>query len=217
MTLDHIGYLFVPITTPLGTTLRVVGRITAPLMCFFLVEGFSHTRSKGKYALRLFIFALISQIPYCYMIYDRFRIDDLNVIFTLLFSFLMMLCLEKIGNPFLKILSVLPLYFLCQYCDWGLMMPLWIIFFYIFRDDKKKQYLWYFLLCCFWVIRCCSKSAQEYGQWYDSLWQAGSFLALPLIMSYDAKAVKSSKFDKWFFYIYYPLHLLVLTFIARNI
>ena len=58
MLCDHIALVFVGMNNPVGVAMRVFGRLTAPLMCYFLVEGFVHTRSKKKYGIRLFIFAI---------------------------------------------------------------------------------------------------------------------------------------------------------------
>lgn len=66
MLIDHISMFFIPITNPLGDIMRVIGRLTGPLMCYFLSEGFYYTSNKFKYGSRLFIFALISQFPYVF-------------------------------------------------------------------------------------------------------------------------------------------------------
>lgn len=65
--------------------LRDIGRISFPIYCFFIVEGFFHTKSRGKYAFRLFMLALISDIPFDLALFGK--INDFkhqNVYFTLL-------------------------------------------------------------------------------------------------------------------------------------
>lgn len=75
--------------------IRQIGRISFPIFCFLLVEGFYHTSNRKKYALRLFLFACISEIPFdlCF----RGKILEFsyqNVMFTLLIGFLTMWAIE---------------------------------------------------------------------------------------------------------------------------
>ncbi|MBQ7295811.1 MAG: hypothetical protein IJW86_06420 [Clostridia bacterium] len=216
MLIDHIGLLFVPISTPLGTAMRVIGRLTAPIMCFFLAEGFTHTSSKKKYGMRLFAFALISQIPFIYMMKGYFWVAHFNFIATLFLCFMILLTLEKVENILLKVVIIACLASLGYFCDWGLMAPLWVMCFYLCKDNKKQMALWYSVLCAFWVIRCCVVGFDNGADWYDSLWQLGSFGALPILYSYNGEGGKTGKFTKWFFYWFYPVHLLVLGIIFRT-
>lgn len=55
MTLDHIAYTFVPAGTLMHYLLHFIGKATAPIMCFFLTEGFRYTHDKKKYFLRLWV------------------------------------------------------------------------------------------------------------------------------------------------------------------
>ena len=217
MLCDHIAIAFVGMDNTIGVTMRVFGRLTAPIMCYFIVEGFMYTRSKKKYALRLLIFALVSQVPFSYLLTGRLLTTKLNMIFTLFFCFLILLSLEKIENRLLRIIAVFGLVYLCTYCDWGMMAPLWVIIFAVFRDDKRKMSIFYTLSCLFWVIRCVSLEVSDGDMWYNALWQAGSVLALPLLISYNGESGKSSKFSKWFFYWFYPIHILIIAVIYRNV
>lgn len=216
MLIDHIGLLFVPTSTPLGIAMRAVGRLTAPIMCFFLCEGYFYTHDKKKYAIRLFAFAVISQFAFTYMVYGYFWKLHFNVIATFFLCFLLLLVLDKISQLWLKLLLAIGIMLLCHFCDWGLMAPLWTTCFYICKSSKKDLSLWYCVLCAFWVIRCCTVTYSGGGEWYNSLWQLGCFGALPILLSYNGEKGKSGKFSKWFFYWFYPLHMLILGIIFRT-
>ncbi len=217
MIIDHCALVFVGMGKPLGIAMRVVGRLTAPIMCYFVAKGYVYTSSKKRYGKRLFVFALISQIPFIYLVAGYFWVMKLNMIATLFLCFMILLCLGKIANIPLKVICILGLATLCHYCDWGTMAPLWVLIFYLFRDDKQKMAIFYLISCAFWTVRCCSVAVSGGHEWYSALWQAGSIMALPLLCSYNGESGKRSKFSKWFFYWFYPVHLLILGIIYRNI
>ena len=64
MLIDHIGWRFYPFINLKAQVFHVLGRITLPIMCLFLTEGYFYTRSKKRYGLRMLLFALLSQLPY---------------------------------------------------------------------------------------------------------------------------------------------------------
>ena len=65
MLLNHVSFIFLEPGTVLAEILTAVGYFTAPVMCYFLVEGMTYTRSPKKYGQRLLLFAVISELPYC--------------------------------------------------------------------------------------------------------------------------------------------------------
>ena len=76
--------------------MRIIGRAAFPIYCFLLVEGFYHTRSRAKYAGRLFLFALISEVPFDLAFSRRmWDFSSSNVFFTLLFGLLVIWGVEN--------------------------------------------------------------------------------------------------------------------------
>ena len=103
MLLDHVTYAFLermygangyPVMFSfsggylLDRVGRAIGRQSFPIFCFFLVEGFLHTRSRIKYFLRLAVFAILSQFPFQICLFPRAKELHANVICTLCIGFL---------------------------------------------------------------------------------------------------------------------------------
>ena len=217
MIIDHIGMFVLSPgiaeaawpTVALYATMRVIGRLTGPIMLFFLVEGFIHTSSHVKYALRLLIFGLVSQIPYALSHYNTLWVLDFNVIITLFITFLILLATERIKNRVLKILVTIALILITYCCDWGLVGPFMAWLFYQYRDDRKAQIKAYSIVCGILVISDVLILALNGYHWYGELWQAGVFLVIPFLLGYNGQAGSCTAINKWVFYIIYPLHLLV--------
>ena len=190
--------------------LRFFGRITAPVMSWFLVQGFEHTSSRKKYALRLLIFAIVAQIPYALIRYDVQIFAGLNVIYTLLVSFLMLCVLESNLKAFPKWLIIIALLTLSIFGDWAIFVPMMVVFFYLFKDDKKRLLLFYCLASALVVLTDILILCLRHYYWWQELWQLGMFLFIPLYLSYNGEPGSRAPFHKWFFYAFYPLHLLVL-------
>lgn len=96
MFFNHFSHVFLTAGTYSAEFLKGIGYFTAPVMCYFLVEGFYKTSSRRAYAKRLFVFALVSQVPY-FLAFNR-EAAVLNMMFSLLFSFLI-LCVFRRSVP----------------------------------------------------------------------------------------------------------------------
>ena len=216
MLLDHIAMLLFTKNSNIAlySTFRFIGRLTAPIMCYFIAEGFYYTHSRKKYGERLALFAVISQFAYTFAHHKNILTSnlftDLNVIYTLFIGFLVLVCYEKISNPILKWTSTVLLIMLSGMGDWGIIAPVFILVFYAFRDNIQAKLICFTLASGFEVLSDIIFMISKHRPWYGEIWQAGIFLIIPLLLMYNGKKGKSSAFNKWFFYIFYPLHLLVL-------
>lgn len=192
-----------------------IGYFTAPVMCYFLVEGYHYTRSKKKYAIRLLVFALISQIPFSL----AFEHGNLNMIYTLFICFLILVAGEKIQNPLVCSVVKIILMLFTIIGDWALLAALCTIFLEKAWGDKKKQIQSYWSFYVVFVLM----NLPGYLECYSgiTLWKAVAMAAVSGIAIlcagyvvcylYNGKRMAHAKnFSKWFFYIFYPGHLLIL-------
>lgn len=211
MLTDHIAMCFFPVATPLGFIMRTLGRLTAPIMFTLFADSFKFTKSKKDFGIRLFIFALISQIPYALIHYQSFYEPDYNVIATFFLSFLMLLCYEKIKNPVLKYICVAGILALSRFCDWGIVGPMWTLAAFL-CDTRKKRIVGFTLVSAYHIVNQFAICFENDYHIACALCQMGVLLFIPLYLCCNGQKGKRSKFSKWFFYCFYPLHLLVLYF-----
>ena len=224
MTIDHIAYAFVPAGTIMHYIMHLVGKTTAPIMCFFLAEGFRHTHDKKKYLLRLLSFAVISQPVYYVFVMKSIPdnifqvLTNMNILFTLSLGFISLLILtnDRLSQTAKCILTAITVSF-GQFGDWGYIIPVWTIIFFFFNKDYKRMAAT-FIAATVLILPLC------FLRFFDSFaafsFNYGALLALIPIHLYNGKREKSitplkKKINRWFFYVYYPFHMIVLTIIAQ--
>lgn len=195
MALDHTG----AVLYPSQIWLRCLGRIAFPIFCFLIVEEFFHTHDVRRYMGRLGVFALISEIPYDL----AFRGVPLeyahqNVFFTLLIGIGMVVLLERNREWPVKAVILLLAMWLAVLIrsDYNFRGVLLIFVFYIFHESR-------------WL-------AVTAGGFWNFLYQGviqkyGVLSVLPLALYNGERGRKM----KYFFYIFYPAHLLLLYGISR--
>ena len=178
--------------------LRFIGRLAFPIFCFLLVEGFLHTKNIKKYAIRLGAFALISEIPFDLAVYHRiFDFESQNVFFTLFIGLLVLYGMNYFENTLpaskaplrylVAVTGVLAAQFLqTDYAGYGVLL---IALLYELRNNRK----W---LCIFGAI---------YTLLLESFTAPLSFLFI-----YFYNGERGKQLPKYFFYAFYPVHLLLL-------
>ena len=126
--------------------MRIIGRLAFPIYCFLLVEGFYHTRSRAKYAGRLFLFALISEVPFDLAFSRRmWDFSSNNVFFTLLFGLLVIWGVEGIKQKFVadvygeKAAAIL----LASIIEAAAFLDMIPVYFYNGTRGKQMKYFFY--------------------------------------------------------------------------
>lgn len=205
MTIDHIGFILFPDQM----WLRCIGRLAFPIYAYLITEGYLHTRNVKKYLLRLGILAVLSEIPFNLAISGSISYPASQNVFLTLFLGLLAIALMDKGQLYLPqnltALSILPVMLACiaaislrtDYDCYGILI---ISLFYIAKTKPLLQFL------SIGVMQYLMGTIQLFGQ-----------LAFIPIFLYNGKKGRTSKFLQWAFYLYYPLHLLLLYLIAANL
>lgn len=198
MTIDHIGFILFPTIS----ILRKIGRLAFPIFAFQLSVGFEHTKNKEKHILNLLIFTLISQIPFQFQLYLAFpqAIPTLNIGATLTCGLLALYCIEKFERNWQKCISILFITSLGILIpmDYGWFGILTIVILSFFNKNKLLTTIAYIILIC---LQCYIK---------NSIFAVPSIFALIFLAFYNGKKGPTLKY---LFYLYYPLHLLILSLI----
>lgn len=222
MSIDHIAWYLYPgySLNPLALIMHMIGRITCIIMCYMVAQGYYHTKNLNKYILRLFVFALISHIPYVltsinYIDYKSFIpfyygevLNQTSIMLSLTIGLIMLKIANSELNSYLKVLFIIVLCFIALPSDYSCIASLWIVVFGCNRNDFKKQFIFVSFYLIIYMIIYCLTIDLTYG-----LLHIFVLLAFPIINMYNGKRGSNpllNKVMKWFFYLYYPIHLLIL-------
>lgn len=208
MVIDHIGVLLLP-NLPV---LRIIGRLAFPIFAYMISEGCRYTKNRKRYFLTIFLSAVICQVVYFFAEGSTY----MCILVTFSLSVLMIYVLQKfkkalamphaagrkIISGLILVLSVAAVYRLNQllridYGFWGCMVP---VFASIFQQCGKLDRIPVHttMLGIGLILLAASMITIQYY----------SLLALPLLLCYSGRRGKYSM--KYFFYIFYPVHLAVL-------
>ncbi|MBE6039213.1 MAG: conjugal transfer protein TraX [Anaerofustis stercorihominis] len=217
---DHLWATIIP-----GNNwMTYIGRLAFPLYAFKISEGFVHTSDIKKYAKRLFIFALISEIPFnmMYISYPVFPLHQ-NVMFTLLLGLLCIWEIDKVRkNTSVKNViisaSKISLYLFLSvfgFVDYGIWGVLTVVLFYVCRGFKFKNIM---LTAGMIFINIFGFKGQQlplniFGNNLMFPVQGFAVFSLVFVFLYNGEKAPSTKAGKFFSYAFYPLHMLILSLI----
>lgn len=223
MTVDHIAWAMFDgyPTAPLPIFMHIIGRLTCPIMCYFIAEGYHYTKNINKYTFRLFAFAFISHFAYIFasnafvdfksfipFYYGDF-LNQTSVMWSLAWGLVMLRIADsKKVKLTCKVLLVILICIITLPSDWSCIASLCIMAIGTNRDNLKKQMAWMIFYVALYSLVYFFAIDKVYG-----VLQMGVILSIPIIAMYNGsrgKNEKINKFMKWFFYIFYPAHLFVI-------
>ncbi len=213
MVIDHIGVFLLPEVE----VLRIIGRLSFPIFSCLICEGCRHTRNKAAYFVRMFILGVVTSAIYYFVMKELY----LNVLVTFSLSIAIIFALQylkkskdaKQGLFRLCILGVILIgvYILTElvtvdYNTFGVLLPVFPALVMGEGDENNNSLLMFktaFPLLCIGVAML---SVAMGGLQYFSLF------SLPLLALYNGK--RGFKLPKYFFYVFYPAHLVVIYIIG---
>ena len=197
--------------------MRLIGRMAFPIYCFLLVEGFFHTANRAKYALRLFLFALISEVPFDMAFNQKFLDTSYNNVFiTLLIGLLTIwtadyaICRYKTegltGRERMKTQNLRGICVAAVLLTGGILAEILhtdygaggvaaIFVMYLFCNDRMRGFS---IMVLVLGLLC-------------GMLEWAAFLMLIPLRAYNGTRGQQVKY---FFYWFYPVHLLVLSLIC---
>ncbi len=186
------------------------------VMFFFIADGYKYTRNRKQYALRLLLFACITQ-PFDWLIFQPINgWWTSNVLFTLLLGLLSIMAWESRCKLWQRVLLVIACVAatVLLYADWLVFGVLFIFFLHVFRDRPKARFLSYTLLILVHtLLNLVSLGTVPTPRLllHMGVMFTAFMAAYPcMTVFYNGKKGSHPVFAKWFFYLFYPLHYLII-------
>ena len=226
MTIDHIAWMLFPgyPSDAVPIAMHIIGRITCPVMCYFIAEGYHYTKNMNRYTQRLFAFAFISHFAYVYFsanyidwksfipFYYGEVLNQTSVMWPLAWGLVMLRIVNsKTIKEYIKAVLIFAICLITFPSDWSCIASLCVLAFGTNRGNLKKQMLLMIFYVAMYAIVYFFTLDKIYG-----IIQMAVVLAIPVIMLYNGQRGKSRRINvimKYFFYVYYPLHLFIIGWI----
>ena len=214
MILDHIFYYIVDV--PIFFT--YLGRIVAPTYFYLLVESFFHTRNRKKFTIRLFVAAFIVMI-----ILNIIFKQPMNIFYSMALGILMLDIIEFIKNnrgsmwkTLFSCIAIIFIIILSLFTEGSYLGIGMVLIFYFLRDKKFWMILSYIILSLIEMpFLLAVPNFIKYIFMVNYQWMM-VFAVIP-IMLYNGKVGLRNKFFNYFFYIAYPIHIIIILIIGNTI
>lgn len=218
MLLNHIATVFMDPESAVGIIFIYAGYFTAPVMIYFLLEGYEYTRSRKRYLGRLFLFAVISELPFCLALTQKGVLEfyGCNMLFTLCLCFLLIYIEREMTHMAMRNLLIVMIFAASTVCDWAIIAPAFTLFFIHGRINESAMKRAFVKAAAFFGAINFLGGIGTFPVWQNLLYAVLSMAAVGaagfcVTVLYNGKRMEKGKnFSKWFFYIFYPAHLLIL-------
>ncbi len=224
MIIDHIGYMILPQIK----LLNIIGRLAFPLFAYFIAEGCKYTKNKLKHFMLILSLGVLFQSVY--FIYFGV-VGLLNIFLTFSVSIFLIYVLEEVKisfyeskklfalNAFIFLACILVVFVVCKrvqidYGFFGVMLPVWISFTYSPNTRYAKKYKKIDNDNLRLIVFALGIILLAFFNRINSYLIFG-ILAVPVMLLYNGKKGKYNL--KYFFYVIYPLHMVVIHFLSRII
>lgn len=238
MTLDHLTLINHNLEFNIVSVFY--SRIVCPIMIYFIVDGYFYTKDLKAYLKRLLLFGFISWFCFSFYYYNDFLpirlingivssnapslvignhtliIHTGGVIMNLFLCLLLVGILDRLKySKIINILISIMFFYLSLFFDWGGYCILFTLIFYYFRDKKLIKWILYTLTCVLYLFNMDIDPLGLTINFSFNFYAVGCLLIIPIIeVLYNNKSGIKNKFNKYFFYIYYPLHLVIIRLIS---
>lgn len=212
MTMDHLSWTLAPGYSTVWWVLlfHLIGRISAPIMWFFISEGYHYTHNIRRYTLRLFLLAFVSHFAYNFCFGIPFLplasgiFNQTGVVWSLAWGLVLLRINDNNRLPnWLKLIIILAVCVLTFPSDWSCIAAMAILFMGTRRSDFSSQMFWMMFFVVLYAVIYFFFIDRVYG-----ILQLGVCLSIPLLRLYNGTRGKH-RFVGRFFYYYYPAHLFV--------
>lgn len=217
MVIDHFAWGFLNFYSVEGQILHVMGRLTIPIMCFFVAEGYRKTTNLRNYIKRMAMFAIITIIPFYLFFHEEYDYRQ-NIIFDYLLALLVLTVAnhQKLVKWQKTVLITSLVIISAVIGGWPIMPIVYVCIFYYGKDFKTKC-KWFCSatvgLVAFMCVVIYLNQMYHFSHydwiWYEKAYFLGFMLALPLLSLYNGKK-GDLPLPRYFFYLFYPGHFLVL-------
>lgn len=182
--------------------MRAIGRVAFPIFCFLLVEGVVYTHNVYRYLSRMTLFAVLTEIPFDLAFSGKIWYGEYqSVMLTLLIGLAAMLGCHLAEQKWKE-------NYLLQYVVFGICLFIAMELAYLLKTDYA--YKGVFSIMVFYFFRN-ERKLQLLAGAFTFIWEPWALAAFPLLMVYNGQRGRRMKY---FFYAFYPLHLMVLYFIC---